>query len=125
MNVSEEVMLNCTVSSLPEPVYSWSIPDTCSSCPHSNSYSILTFTANSTDSGEYICTAENIHGNISMIFKVFVNGMRNSFNNLTKLSTKGCIHRMYDNLHCITVMIHMFYCLLSNELLLLHLLIFK
>ena len=81
VNVSEEVMLNCTVSSLPDPVYRWSIPDTCLSCPHSNNYSILSFAANSTDSGEYICTAENIHGIISIIFKVFVNGTYNSFNN--------------------------------------------
>ena len=68
-------MLNCTVSSLPDPVYSWFIPGNCSSCPHFNNYSILTFTADKTDSGEYICAAGNIHGNISVIFNIFVNGM--------------------------------------------------
>ena len=77
VNVSEEVLvlLNCSVSSLPGPVYSWSFPDNCSSCPHSYNYSILTFTADSTNSGEYICVAENKHGNISVEFDVFVNSM--------------------------------------------------
>ena len=75
VNVSEEVLLNCTVSSLPDPVYNWSFPDKCSSCPHSYNYSVLTFTTDSTDSGEYICTAKNKHGNISVVFDVFVNGM--------------------------------------------------
>ena len=75
VNVSEEALLNCTVSSLPDPVYNWSFPDNCSSCPHSYNNSVLTFTANSTDGGEYICTAKNKHGNISVVFDVFVNGM--------------------------------------------------
>ena len=75
VNVSEEVVLNCSVSSSPDPLYNWSIPSNCTSCPHSHNHSVLSFTADSTDSGEYICTAENIHGNISTIFSVFVNGM--------------------------------------------------
>ena len=75
VNVSEEVLLNCSVSSLPDPVYNWYFPDNCSSCPHSYNYSILTFTADSTNSGEYICMAKNKHGNISVEFDVFVNSM--------------------------------------------------
>ena len=73
VNVSEVVTLNCSVSSLPDPVYGWSIPDNCSSCPHSYNYSVLTFTVDTTDSGEYICTAKNKHGNISVMFNIFVN----------------------------------------------------
>ena len=75
VNVSEEVVLNCNVSSSPDPVYNWSIPSNCSFCPHSHNHSVLSFAADSTDSGEYVCTAENIHGNISAVFSVFVNGM--------------------------------------------------
>ena len=75
VNVSEDVILNCSVSSSPDPVYSWSIPSNCSSCPYSYNHSVLSFTADCTDSGEYICTAENQHGNISIVFNVFVKGM--------------------------------------------------
>ena len=75
VNVSEEVVLNCSVSSSPDPVYSWSIPKNCSFCPHSYNHSVLSFIADSTDSGEYICAAENKHGSISIVFNVFVNGM--------------------------------------------------
>ena len=75
VDVSEDVVLNCTVSSSPDPVYSWSSPSNCSSCPYSYNHSVLSFTADTTDSGEYICTAENIHGNISVLFNVFVDGM--------------------------------------------------
>ena len=74
-NISEEVVLNCSASSSPDPVYNWSIPTNCTSCPHSHNHSVVSFAANSTDSGEYICTAENMHGNISVVFDVFVNGM--------------------------------------------------
>ena len=77
VNVNEEVILNCTVSSSSDLVYNWSIPDYCSSCPHFYNYSVLTFTAHSTDSGDYICVAENEYGNISVVFKVLVNGMYN------------------------------------------------
>ena len=75
VNVSEEVVLNCSVSSSPDPVYSWSIPSNCLSCPNNYNHSVLSFTADSTNSGEYICTAENIHGKISVVFNVFVNGI--------------------------------------------------
>ena len=75
VNANEHVVLNCSVSSSPDPVYSWSIPNNCSSCPHNYNHSVLSFIAYSTDSGEYICTAENIHGKISVVFNVFVNGI--------------------------------------------------
>ena len=66
-------MLNCTVSASPDPVYSWSIPDSCSSCPGTSNDSVLIFTAEDiTDSGEYTCVAENEYGNISMTFTVKV-----------------------------------------------------
>ena len=73
VNVSEEVILNCTVSASPDPVYSWSFPDSCSSCPNTSNDSVLNFTAeNITDSGEYICVVENEYGNISITFDVSV-----------------------------------------------------
>ena len=75
VNLSEEVVLNCSVSSSPDPMYSWFIPNNCLFCPHSYNYSVLTFTANTSNSGEYICTADNKHGNISVVFNVFVIGM--------------------------------------------------
>jgi len=70
VNVSEQVVLNCTVSSSPDPVYNWSTPDTCSSCPHINNDSVMVFTANITDSGEYICEAKNEYGIGQMTFTV-------------------------------------------------------
>ena len=73
IDVSKEVILNCTVSASPDPVYSWSFPDSCSSCPNNNNDSVLIFTAEDiTDSGEYTCVAENNHGNLSMNFIVIV-----------------------------------------------------
>ena len=70
----EQVVLNCTVSSSPDPVYNWSIPDTCSSCPHTNNDSVIIFTVDITDSGEYVCTAGNKYGSVQMIFTVKVLG---------------------------------------------------
>ena len=71
VNVSKEVILNCTVSASPDPVYSWLFPDSCLSCPNTSNDSVLTLTAEGiTDSGMYICVAENIHGNFSMNFIV-------------------------------------------------------
>ena len=70
VNVSEQVVLNCTVSSSPDPVYNWSIPDTCSSCPHTNNDSVIIFTADITDSGEYVCTAGNEYGSVFMTFDI-------------------------------------------------------
>ena len=65
VNVSEEVVLNCSVSSSPDPVYSWSFPDSCSSCPNTSNDSVLIFTAEDvTDSGEYTCVAENQYGKL-------------------------------------------------------------
>ena len=73
INVSEEVILNCTVSASPDPVYSWSFPDSCSSCPNTSNDSVLIFTAEDiTDSGEYTCIAENQYGNLSVTFNVTV-----------------------------------------------------
>ena len=70
-NVSEQLILNCAVSASPDPVYSWSFPDSCLSCPNTSNDSVLIFTAEDiTDSGEYICVAENNHGNLSMNFIV-------------------------------------------------------
>ena len=74
VNVSEEVILNCTVLSSPDPVYSWSFPHSCSSCPNTSNDSVLIFTAdNITNSGEYTCVAENKYGNVSKEFTVHVN----------------------------------------------------
>ena len=73
VNVSEEVILNCTVSSSPDPVYSWSIPESCSSCPKTSNDSVFIFTAKDiTDSGEYTCVAENEYGNITKRFSLHV-----------------------------------------------------
>ena len=63
VNVSEEVVLNCTASSSPDPVYSWLIiPDSCSSCPKYSNDSIINFTANISSKGDYICAAKNDYG---------------------------------------------------------------
>ena len=70
VNVSEEVILNCTVSVSPDPVYSWSFPESCSSCPNTSNDSALIFTAEITNSGDYICVVENRHGNLSLSFMV-------------------------------------------------------
>jgi len=76
-NVSEEVILNCTVSSSPDPVYSWSTPDSCPpaapSCPQSYNNSIMFLNPNITDSGRYVCVAENKYGNVSKVFSLNVN----------------------------------------------------
>ena len=72
-NVSEEVILNCTVSASPDAVYSWSFPHSCLSCPNNSNDSVLIFTAEDiTNSGEYTCIAENEYGNLSVIFHVTV-----------------------------------------------------
>ena len=71
-NVSEEVILNCTVSSSPDPMYSWSIPDSCLSCPSTSNDSVLNFTGNDNNDGKYICEARNKHGIISMSFMVII-----------------------------------------------------
>ena len=66
-------MLNCTVSASPDPVYRWSFPDSCSSCPNSSNDSVLIFTAEDiTDSGEYTCVAENEYGSISKGFSLHI-----------------------------------------------------
>ena len=63
VKVNEEVILNCTASASPGPVYSWSFPDSCSSCPNTNNDSVFIFTAEDIkDSGEYTCIAENQYG---------------------------------------------------------------
>ena len=73
VSISEKVILNCTVSASPDPVYSWSFPDSCSSCPNTSNDSVLIFTAKDiTDSGKYTCVAENQYGDISMTFDVSV-----------------------------------------------------
>ena len=70
VNAGEEMVLNCTVSASPDPVYSWSFPDSCSSCPNTSNDSVLFFTADATSSGDYICVAENQHGRLSILFVV-------------------------------------------------------
>ena len=61
--VSEEVILDCSASASPDPVYTWFTPDSCSSCPNFWNDSVMTFTVNSiSDSGDYICVAENDYG---------------------------------------------------------------
>ena len=73
VNISEQMTLNCTVSASPVPVYSWSFPNSCSSCPNTSNDSVLIFTIeNITDGGEYTCVAENQYGNLSLIFYVTV-----------------------------------------------------
>ena len=73
VSVSEELILNCTASASPDPVYSWSFPDSCSSCPNISNDNVLIFTVEDiTDSGEYTCVAENEYGNISITFNVSV-----------------------------------------------------
>ena len=75
VNVSDVVLLNCSTSSSPDPVYSWSIPDSCSSCPNTSNESVLIFTAEDiTDSGVYTCVAENEHGDVTVTFTVTVTG---------------------------------------------------
>jgi len=95
VNISEQVVLNCTVSSSPDPVYNWSTPDTCSSCPHTNNDSVMIFTANITDSGVYGCTAGNVYGNIQMTFTVNINckGIVHS--------VMHCINLFYNSLVCV------------------------
>ena len=61
-NVSEEVKVNCSTSASPDPLYTWLIPDSCSSCPKFNNNSILYFTVDISSSGKYICIAENDYG---------------------------------------------------------------
>ena len=73
VSVGEEVILNCTVSASPDPVYTWSFPDSCSSCPNTSNDSVVIFTAEDiTDSGEYTCVAENHYGNLSVTFNITV-----------------------------------------------------
>ena len=75
VSVGEEVTLNCTVSASPDPVYSWSFPDSCSSCPNTSNDSVVIFTAEDiTDSGEYTCVAENQYGILLVTFNIIVIG---------------------------------------------------
>ena len=62
VNVSEQVTVNCSTSSSPDPIYTWLIPDSCSSCPQFSNDSIVHFTVDISSSGEYICIAENDYG---------------------------------------------------------------
>ena len=73
ISVGEEVTLNCTVSASPDPVYTWSFPDSCSSCPNTSNDNVVIFTTEDiTDSGEYACVAENQYGNLLVTFYVIV-----------------------------------------------------
>ena len=74
VSVSEQVILNCTASASPDPVYSWSFPDSCSSCPNTSNIndSIYTFIADIISGGDYTCVAENEHGRLSIAFVVIV-----------------------------------------------------
>ena len=91
VSVGKEVILNCSVSSSPDSEYIWSIPDSCSSCPSTTNDNFLIFTAkNISDSGEYVCLAENESGNLSLTtFDVII---------ISKYST---IHYMYILMFCI------------------------
>ena len=72
-SVGEQVALNCTALALPDPVYSWSFPESCSSCLNTNKKSVFIFTVEDiTDSGEYTCVAENAYGNLSVTYIVTV-----------------------------------------------------
>ena len=73
VNVSDEMILNCTVSASPDPVYSWSFPDSCSSCPYYQNSNVMFLNANVNDSGEYVCMASNEYGNTVKEFGVNVN----------------------------------------------------
>ena len=73
VNVSEEVTLNCSASASPDPIYSWSFPGLCSSCPQLHNNSIMTFTANLTVTGRHVCVAKNQYGNVSKDFIIHVN----------------------------------------------------
>ena len=68
--IRKNVILNCTVSASPDPVYSWSFPESCFSCPNTSNDSVLIFTAEISNGGVYICLAENSHGNSSISFIV-------------------------------------------------------
>ena len=68
-----QVTLNCSVSSSPDTVYNWSIPGSYSSYPQQHNSNIITFTADITDTGKYVCVAENEYGNVSKEFIVHVN----------------------------------------------------
>lgn len=80
--VSDQVILDCSESSLEYPTYNWSIPDTCTSCPHVNTDSLMMFTADMADSGEYTCEATNQYEKVLITFVVSVTGKQNLFNAL-------------------------------------------
>ena len=65
VNTNEEVILNCSASSSPPSVYTWIIPSVCSSCQKHSNNSTVTFIANISNSGKYICEAENDYGSIT------------------------------------------------------------
>ena len=73
VNISDEMILNCTASASPDPVYSWAFPKSCSYCPHYHNKSIMFLNADVTDSGKYVCMARNEYGNVSQEFNVHVN----------------------------------------------------
>ena len=73
VNVSDKMILNCTVSASPDPVYIWLFPDSCPSCPHYYNKSVIFLNADVTDSGEYVCMAKNEYGSVSQEFDVHVN----------------------------------------------------
>ncbi|XP_065898904.1 contactin-5-like isoform X2 [Dysidea avara] len=86
----EQVVLNCTVSSSPDPAYNWSFPDTCSSCPLINNDSVMIFTADITDSGEYVCEAGNKYGSVYHSFNVKVLSKPSPITRNTTTIIKDC-----------------------------------
>ena len=74
INVSEQVILNCTVSASPDPVYNWSFPNSCSSCPRNSTDNLMIFSTNFTDIGGHLfrCNATNNYGSITITFIVYV-----------------------------------------------------
>ena len=65
VDINEEVILNCSASSSPHSVYTWIIPSGCSSCQKHRNNSTVTFIANISSSGGYICIAGNDYGSIT------------------------------------------------------------
>ena len=105
INISEQIILNCTVSSSPDPVYSWYIPNSCSSCPRNANNNILSFTTNFTDLGSHLfrCNATNSYGSITISYTVHV---------LCKNYT--CMHNAYTYIYACVCAFTLLYTYMIN-----------